>query len=170
MHKRAYRMQHSQLAKMNSLPFFRRGRTACFARSKSSLIGAGRSQPPRGRQLVLLLLFSSSPQSLLEWGSFPPNLCSSLLSLVVAETSPIRNGEQRLVMLRGPSQSRFKKQNLPPDLCSRCRLQPPFPLPPKRVVAPVGCAPRPDASPSYHRATLWVRLRALDVLENSSTS
>ena len=175
-HNRAYSIQHGYLAEMNSLPFFPQGRTACSAQSTSSLADASRSQPPRGRRLVLLLLFSGSPRSLLEWGSLLPNLCSSLLSLV-AETSPIRNGERRLVMLRGPSQPRFEKQNVHPDLCSRCRLQPPFPLPQKLVVASMDCAPRPDVSPPYHRASLRVKFptaavgeRALDVLEDDSTS
>ena len=52
-HNRAYSIQHSHLAEMSSLPFFRQGRTACSAQSTSSLADAGRPQPPRGRRLVL---------------------------------------------------------------------------------------------------------------------
>ena len=96
--------------------------------------------------------FRVSPEIWLEWGSLPPNLCSSLLSFVIAEASPIRNGDRRVLLPRCPSRPRFGKQNLPPNLCSRCRLQPPFPLPPRLVVAPVGCSPRPDVSPLYHQA------------------
>ena len=79
-HNRAYSVQHSHLAEMSSLPFFRQGRTACSAQSTSSLADAGRSQPPRERRLVLLSL-SGSPQSLLEWGSLPTLLCASCCHL-----------------------------------------------------------------------------------------
>ena len=102
MHSRAYRIQHRHLAEMNSLPFFPQGRTVCSIPLMSSLADAGRLQPPRRRRLVLLLLYLGFPRSLLGWGSLPPNLCSSLLSLDVAETSPNPNGERRLVMVYGP--------------------------------------------------------------------
>ena len=43
---------------------------------------------------------------------------------------------------------------LAPDICIRALL---WPLPPKLVLAPAGCAPRPNVSPSCHRAVLRVR-------------
>ena len=81
------------------------------------------------------------------------------------------------MVFQGSSQPRFEKRNLPPDLCSKCRLPP----------SPAGCALRPDVSPPCHRAALRVRFptaplasmmkfsaavdgRALDVLEDDSTS
>ena len=61
------------------------------------------------------------------------------------------------MMCRGLSQPWSEKRNFSPDLSSKCRLQPPFPLSPKLLVAPTGCAPRPDVSSSCHRAALQVK-------------
>ena len=144
MHNRAYSIQHSHLAEMNS--------SAVVPPGSNCLFWSVDVVPRWCRPIVVssraairaAVIFSGFTRSLLEWGSLHPNLCSSLLSLVAAELSPIRNGELRLVMLRGPFRPWFEKQNLPPYLCSRCRLQPHFPFPPRLVVAPVGCAPRLD--------------------------
>ena len=93
MHSRAYRIQHSYLAKTNNLSFFPQGRTACSVPSTSSLADAGRSHPPRGRRLVLLLL-SGFPRSHLDWGSLPLSLSFLLSPLAVAGQSAARNGER----------------------------------------------------------------------------
>ena len=45
-----------------------------------------------------------------------------------------------------------------------------FPLPPRIVVAPVDCSPRPDVPPSYHRAALLLRFWFLSEREEDNTS
>ena len=53
----SYLVHNSHLAESNKLSFILQGQTACFARSRPSLVVVGQSvvsQTPRERQLVLL--------------------------------------------------------------------------------------------------------------------
>ena len=90
-------------------------------------------------------------------GCPPPYLCVLLSPLAVAGRSAARNRERRLVMFRGPSQPLLGKRNLPLDPRAKGHPRPTRSLPPKLVVTPVGCAPRPDVSSSCHWAALRVK-------------
>ena len=142
---------------MNSLPFSTSVELLVqVSRRRPSLMPTDRSLLAEGDSCCCYCF--RAPREVCLNGVVSPPICALRccpLMLPKHRQSKMASGD--FVMPRDPSRPRFEKQNITPYLCPRYCLQPPFPLPPKLVVAPVDCVPRADVSPSYHRAALRVR-------------
>ena len=169
MHTRAYSIQHSHLAEMHSSPVSTGIELlALIGQRRPSMMPADRSLLAGGDSCCCCCWVS--PEVCFS-GVISPLICASyyhLFLLPVNRQRETTSGD--LKCFRVLSDLGSKRKKISPDLCSRGRLQPPFPLSPKLVIAPGGCAPRPNVSPSYRPAALRVRSRALDVLEDDNTS